>query len=104
MESSDQTRQGFNPAEIEVKDDRNTPSVLVDGIHGISFLDGIVSFNFSRVVVPAPQKESGSVPYVEVVQRVCVPASAFARIADFLHDKCESMSKEGLIPTVSESD
>lgn len=81
--------------EVFIHDSFDTPTILVDGIHGMQFRDGMIQFNFtlSQFAVPGSEVEG---QFLSSVTRVVMPLTAFYRISDYLKDRKEEMERGGL--------
>lgn len=84
----------------QVVDNGTAPTILFDGIHGISLLESNVVFNITRTTMGTP---GGQMPegYIDTVARLSIPLSAFARVAQFLHDHYDRMRAQGLAPDLA---
>lgn len=81
---------------LEVRDDGSAPTLYVDGIHGISILDGVVVMNLTRTTIATP---GGQMPdgYIDTVTRLALPVGAFLRFEKFMSDQVQKMKADGIV-------
>lgn len=95
--TTDNDKLEINTKELEVRDDGTAETTLIDGIHGLSILDGFIVVNLTRTTVPSPTLGDAREPYIDTVERLAMPINAFVRIAEYFGKNLARMKDEGMI-------
>lgn len=82
--------------QLPVRDDGSADTLFIDGVHGLSVMDGVVVMNLTRTTIPAPGSGDQG-PYIDTVLRLNMSVGALVRIQKFLTDNVAKMQRDGIV-------
>lgn len=86
----------YRQEDIPKIDSVRTPSIYVDGIHGLMVHDGMVTLNFTETLSGVPGSELEG-PRIKAVVKVHIPAVAFARMSKYWKNAVGTLIEQGVI-------
>ena len=81
---------------IQLLDSENTPTIFVDGIHGMQIRDGVLSLNLTRNIFGVPKSNMDGT-HTEAVARLKIPLNAYLRIVKFAYNSLSLLQKMEII-------
>lgn len=93
---ANENEKGSAEPHLRTIDSKYTPTIFVDGVHGMQYREDVVFVNLTRRIygVPGSDIEGDS---TEAVARLAIPIRSYLRIVNFMYESLTVMENEGVL-------